>query len=53
MSDEPKNKMIMTVGTGLIFAFIFFALTFGMSEWKTPNPLTAQAPTPAPASTAR
>lgn len=53
MSDDANNKMIMTVGTAIIFGFIFLALTFGMSEWKSPAPLTAQAPAAPAASVAR
>lgn len=53
MSDDANNKMIMTIGTAVIFAFIFCAITFGMSDWKAKAPLTAQAPSVPPVSTAR
>ena len=46
MPDD--SKMIMTVGTLMIFMFVFFALTFGMSDWSAKPPLTASAPAAAP-----
>ena len=53
MSDDGNNKMIMTIGTVAILAFLFLAVTFGMSDWKAQPPLTAQAPAASPASDTR
>ena len=44
MSDDGSNKMIMTIGTAVILAFLVLAVTFGMSDWKAQAPLTAQLP---------
>jgi hypothetical protein len=34
------------ISAAICVLFITVVLTFGMSEWKTPDPATAKAPAP-------
>jgi hypothetical protein len=52
VADHPHAKKLVTVAGFVIFALILVAATFGMGEWKSAPPMTAQAPLP-PASVTR
>jgi hypothetical protein len=46
VADHPHAKTLTTIAGFVVLGLILLAATFGMGEWRSTPPDTAQVPTP-------
>jgi len=46
VADHPHAKKLTTIAGFVIFGLVLLAATFGMGDWRSAPPATAEAPVP-------